>query len=128
MIAKQPTTPLSDKLMQLVRPGLPFIVFMLGAILEALTETQVTDQPGSAVTGGARSWAQSDRIVIALGSGQLSMAQLALALGLRSKTGALKRTVHDLLEAGIIEYTIPAKPTSRLQKYRLTAKGRKRLK
>jgi len=110
----------------------PFIAFMLSAIRKALAETQVNDELANAVTNGARSRArsraQSDRVVIALGSGQLSMAQLALALDLRSKTGALKRTVHDLLEAGIVEYTIPEKPTSRLQKYRLTAKGRKRLK
>ena len=51
------------------------------------------------------------------------MGELAAALGLRSKTGALKRTVHALLEAGLIEYTIPTKPSSRLQKYRLTVKG-----
>jgi len=109
----------------------PFIAFMLGAIREALAETEVNDEPAKAVREGARSRArsraQSDRVVIALKRGQLSMAQLALALNLRSKTGALKRTVHDLLEAGVVEYTIPAKPTSRLQKYRLTAKGRRRL-
>jgi hypothetical protein len=28
-------------------------------------------------------------------------------------------------DAGLLEYTIPGKPNSRLQKYRLTEKGRK---
>jgi len=32
-----------------------------------------------------------------------------------------------MLADGLIEYTIPEKPTSRLQKYRLTEKGRKLL-
>jgi ATP-dependent DNA helicase RecG len=41
-------------------------------------------------------------------------------------TGALNRTVKQLFEEGLVEYTIPEKPNSRLQKYRLTEKGRER--
>jgi len=54
---------------------------------------------------------------------ELSVNDLVHALGLKNKTGALKRTVSDLLERKLIVYTVPDKPNSRLQKYRLTKKG-----
>jgi len=55
------------------------------------------------------------------------MLGIVHALKLRSKTGALKRTVNELLFQNRIEYTIPEKTNSRLQKYRLTEKGKKQL-
>jgi hypothetical protein len=43
----------------------------------------------------------------------------------RTDRTKFKKTVLDiLLSDGILEYTIPDKPRSRLQKYRLTEKGR----
>ncbi|NTU45770.1 MAG: ATP-dependent DNA helicase [Chlorobiaceae bacterium] len=62
-----------------------------------------------------------------LGTEPLSAAEHAVALGLQSKTGAFKRTLQKLVESGQVEYTIPEKPTTRLQKYRLTEKGRRLL-
>ena len=45
-------------------------------------------------------------------------------LGHKGISGAAKRTMKTLLGKGLAEHTIPDKPQSRLQKYRLTDKGR----
>lgn len=44
-------------------------------------------------------------------------------MGLQSKTGAFKRVIKALIDQGFIEYTMPDRIQSRLQKYRLTALG-----
>lgn len=53
--------------------------------------------------------------------------ELLRAAGYARRTGNFKRSMVRVLEAGLLEMTIPDKPTSRLQHYRLTAKGRRRL-
>ncbi len=69
----------------------------------------------------AQSEAQSAAILNALQNKTMSSSELAAVLGLQSKTGSLKRSLKELLLTKQIEYTIPEKPSSRLQKYRLTA-------
>ena len=73
----------------------------------------------------AQSRAQSRAILMALSDKPLSTSELAAILELETKTGAFKRTIKNLLNQEMIAYTIPEKPNSRLQKYRLTEKGRK---
>ncbi len=81
----------------------------------------------SEAQSGAQSGAQSIRIMNALSRGALSARALADALGMRSKTGALKRSLSVMLSESMIEYTLPDKPNSRLQKYRLTKAGKRML-
>jgi ATP-dependent DNA helicase RecG len=82
----------------------------------------------SEAQSGAQSGAQSYAILTALSRGVCSAVDLMAALELETKTGAFKRSIKDLLKQGCIAYTIPDKPISRLQKYRLTDKGRALLK
>jgi ATP-dependent DNA helicase RecG len=52
-------------------------------------------------------------------------AQLQLAAGMLDREHFRTRTLRDLLSAELLERTIPERPNSRLQQYRLTPKGRK---
>jgi ATP-dependent DNA helicase RecG len=55
----------------------------------------------------------------------LSASEIALALGQKSRGGQLKNELRRLLADLYIEYTIPDKPNSRLQKYRLSRDSRR---
>jgi ATP-dependent DNA helicase RecG len=72
----------------------------------------------------AQSGARSGAILHALAHEPLSANDLMALLGLKTKTGAFKRSVNELIDGQLIERTIPDKPNSRLQKYRITPKGR----
>ncbi len=93
----------------------PFIAFMLQMILDAVTTSapqvtpQVTPQVGE---------------LLAAIRGEMSRAALQAAMGLSDRKSFRERHLKPALADGLIEMTIPDKPNSRLQKYRLTGKGR----
>jgi hypothetical protein len=43
------------------------------------------------------------------------------------KANSLRLAISKLIDSCLIEYTIPGKPNSRLQKYHLTDKGREKI-
>ena len=56
---------------------------------------------------------------------EMSRGEIQAALGLRDRKSFRSRYLAPTLDAGLVEMTIPEKPNSRLQRYRLTEKGRK---
>ena len=65
-----------------------------------------------------------DRRVLALLQPQdLGKAEISVHLGQKEVSGQLNKVIRVLMGQGLIEYTLPDKPNSRLQKYRLTPEG-----
>ena len=64
-------------------------------------------------------------VLNALGNATMSRKEIFSAIGLIGDTRAFRRNIATLLQEGYIEMTEPSKPNSKLQKYRLTVKGKK---
>lgn len=54
-------------------------------------------------------------------------AELLRLLSLRNRGRMRENYIEPTMKASLIEYTIPVKPNSRMQKYRLPAKGKMHL-
>ena len=67
------------------------------------------------------------RVLALLIEAPLSKSTIANSLGHRSVSAGLNKVIRALRKDGLIEYTIPEKPGSRLQKYQITENGRNRL-
>ncbi|MGI6625502.1 MAG: Fic family protein [Limnochordia bacterium] len=67
-------------------------------------------------------------VLRSLENASLSRKDIFAALGLSRDSRSFKRHIEPLLTNGLVEMTIPDKPNSRLQKYRLTEEGKKRIK
>ncbi len=53
-----------------------------------------------------------------------SAADLRKTVGYKTRTGNFKVGLNRLLAGGLLQMSMPARPSSRYQKYRLTTKGR----
>ena len=98
-----------------------FIEFLLSALLTALREDGSL-QPGEQVDEQLSE--QVARILKTCSRGPRTKAQILESAGLANAYLNYKRHILPLIQSGLLEMTIPDKPNSRLQKYRLTAKGR----
>jgi ATP-dependent DNA helicase RecG len=68
--------------------------------------------------------AQVDKDILAACTRQpVSSSEIAAALGHKKLSGNLRKDLPRLTQAGLLEFTIPDKPKSKLQKYRLTERG-----
>ncbi len=67
------------------------------------------------------------QLLAALLETELSSAEIQKAMNLKHRAAFQQNHLNPAMEAGLIERTIPEKPNSRLQKYRLTDKGRQAL-
>jgi len=98
-----------------------FIEFLLAALLTALREVSETDQVSDQVTD------QVAALLRVLGKDTLSAVECMKRLKLSHRPTFRSNYLNPALQAGLIEYTIPEKPQSRLQKYRLTNKHSPRI-
>jgi predicted HTH transcriptional regulator len=90
-----------------------------------LTKNEADNQPTQSPT---QSPIQSDnpilKLLLSLQNGEKSSSELRNILNIKHRPTFRDNYLHPALDAEFIEMTIPEKPTSRLQKYRLTLKGR----
>lgn len=82
---------------------------------------QETGEVAGEVTGGVTGEVRSLLRVL---RDEMGRAEIQSEIGLKSQANFRERYLEPALNWGLVEMTIPDKPTSRLQKYRLTEKGR----
>jgi hypothetical protein len=104
---------------------LPLPESRLESGLESRLESAPVEAPVEALVEALVELAETEKkIVVALSTNMLGKKDLLGLLDYRQATGNYKKSINKLLQAGLIERTLPDKPNSRLQKYRLTEKGR----
>ena len=88
-------------------------------------QVQVAGDPTGQVEAPVELLATDFAILNALTKVALGRSSLLPLLGYTRPTGNYKKALEKLMMIGWIEMTIPDKPNSRLQKYKITEKGRK---
>src|SRR5690606_35397591 len=99
----------------------PFIEFILQMILVAILSSTVTDQASEhdSDQAGVQDSDQVKRLVTLMDKHEYTLAELMSLLGLSHRATFQKNYLNPAIEAGLMERTIPDKPKSPKQKYRL---------
>jgi ATP-dependent DNA helicase RecG len=89
---------------------------------------QVVGQVTGQVTGQVAGQVTREvALLLGIVKGEMSRAALQRGLNLKGRENFENRYLRPALAAGLMEMTIPDKPNSRLQKYRLTEAGRRQI-
>ena len=67
------------------------------------------------------------RILLALKDGEMASSEIVNVIDGIAPNNLRRRYMRYLLDVGYVEYTIPCKPNSRAQKYRIAARGKEML-
>jgi len=93
----------------------PFIEFMLRMILDALKDVSAPEVAPEVTPEVKKMLLVIDK--------EMTRKEIQAKLGLKDEKHFREKYLQSALKNGLIEMTIPNKPNSRLQKYRLTPKG-----
>jgi len=88
----------------------PFVTFMLSAIEQALDELGPSTDLLSPFL---------EKLLASIGNRTLTAKEIMQALHLANRQSFMRVYLHPALELGLVEMTIPDKPNSRLQQYRV---------
>ncbi|MBD3243738.1 MAG: hypothetical protein GF331_24315 [Chitinivibrionales bacterium] len=94
---------------------------MLDAVLEVLDDAVGTDQVIDQVSDQVSD--QVAALLIVMGDRPVSASSLMKSLRRTHRPSFREHYLHPALRAGLIEMTVPDRPRSRLQRYRLTGRG-----
>ncbi len=103
----------------------PFIEFILQMILDAILSSNETAQDSDHVTAQDSDHAtaqvsdQVQRLISAMKQEEYTLAELMQLIGLTHRATFQKNYLNPAIEADLIEHTIPDKPKSPKQRYRL---------
>lgn len=90
----------------------PFVEFLLQAILDTLRIIEQDQVPRKGISPSIRIFLDQ------LGNEALSAGELMQRMGLKNRPSFSKTYLSPALDAGLIEMTLPDKPSSKNQKYR----------
>ncbi len=99
----------------------PFIEFILQMILDAILSSTATDQVSDHVAAqvSVQVSDQVKRLILVMGQDEYTLAELMQLLDLSHRATFQKNYLNPAIEAELIKRTIPDKPKSSKQKYRL---------